>query len=107
LVIGIFLIWKEPLRKLRIRDKPAPDDTRSEGKVKPLGRLELNGYVFEAYEEELDHDRRRFRLRSFPSISPEREAGFVRYLVHEGFIEQRWPHLSGKIKQEAGWAFFL
>jgi hypothetical protein len=107
LVVGMSLIWKEPLRKTMIEDEPSPDDTSSKSKIKPRGRLDLNGHSFEAYEEELDHGRIRFRLRSFPSIGPEREAGFIRYLVHEGFIEQRWPHLSGKIEKEAAWAFLL
>ena len=40
-------------------------------------------------------------------ISPEGEAGFIRYLVREGFIEKRWPRLSAHIQEEASWAFRL
>jgi hypothetical protein len=37
----------------------------------------------------------------------EREAAFIRYLIHEGFIEKTWPRLKAKIQEEADWAFFL
>jgi len=71
------------------------------------GELRLNGYYLEAYEEEVNHLGRRFRLQSFPPIGPESEAGFIRYLVREGFIEKRWPSLSTHIQEEASWAFML
>jgi hypothetical protein len=77
------------------------------GKRKLLGRIDLNGLYFEAYQEETGHGDKRFRLQSFPPIDPEREAGFIRYLINEGFIEKRWPRLSEKIQEEAGWAFFF
>jgi hypothetical protein len=107
LVIGMFLIWKEPLSALMIGDETSPDGTTCKRKLKLLGRIDLNGYYLEAYEEEDDHLGRRFRLRSFPSIGPESEAGFIRYLVREGFIEKRWPRLSTHIQDEASWAFML
>lgn len=102
---GMFLVWNDPFRAL------PRDDVLAGAPVKRkeafLGKIILNGYILEAYEEDAGSDGRRFRLRSFPSMGPEREAGFIRYLVHEGFIEKRWPRLSRKIKEEAGWAFFL
>jgi len=103
----MLLIWQEPLSALIVGAETSPDGTASKPKVKLLGRIDLNGYYLEAYEEE-DHQRgRRFRLRSFPPIGPESEAGFIRYLVREGFIEKRWPGLSTHIQEEASWAFML
>ena len=107
LAVGMLLIWQEPLSALIVGAETSPDGTVSKPKVKLLGRMDLNGYYLEAYEEE-DHQRgRRFRLRSFPPIGPESEAGFIRYLVREGFIEKRWPSLSTHIQEEASWAFML
>jgi hypothetical protein len=104
---GMFLIWKETFRAAIRDDEAALDETIIKWKETFLGRINLNGYFLEAYEEEAGYGGRRFRLRSFPPIGPEREAGFIRYLIHEGFIEKRWPRLSRKIEEEAGWAFFL
>jgi hypothetical protein len=104
LAAGMFLIWKEPLSAM-IVENGAPGETS--GRRKFLGRIDLNGYYFEAYEDESNCDGKRFRLQSFPTMNPEHEAAFVRYLVREGFIEKRWPRLSGKIRREAGWAFFF
>ena len=42
-----------------------------------------------------------------PCIDSEQEARYVRYLIHEGFIDQRWPRVSNQIKEEAGWAYLL
>ena len=103
-VFGIFLIWQEPLKALFIEDQETPNQS---GRKTFLGRITLNGYSFEAYEEETADNHRRFRLQSFPPTGPEREAGYIRYLIHEGFIEERWPRLSKKIKEESRWAFFL
>jgi hypothetical protein len=103
-VVGIFLIWKEPLSAMIVEEEAMPISATAKCKI--LGRIDLNGIYFEAYEEETGHGSKRFRLRSFPPIGPEREAGFIRYLIHEGFVEKRWPRLSEKIRQEAGWAFF-
>ena len=105
-ILGIFLIWKQPLKALITEDEETPKQIASEGKIF-LGRIKLNGYYFEAYEEEIADGGRRFRLLSFPAAGPEREAGFIRYLIHEGFIEKRWPRLSRKIKEESSWAFFF
>jgi hypothetical protein len=103
-LFGMFLIWKEPIKALIIEDEKASDQMTSEGKTF-FGRIKLNGYCFEAYEEETADGGKRFRLLSFPLTDPERKAGFIRYLIHEGFIEKRWPLLSRKIKEEASWAF--
>jgi hypothetical protein len=104
-VVGMFLIWKEPLSAIIVEEEAMP--IPATGKCKTLGRIDLNGIYFEAYEEEMGHGGKRFRLQSFPPIGPEREAGFIRYLIHEGFIEKSWPRLREKIQEEAGWAFFF
>ena len=51
LAIGMFLIWKEPLSVLMIGDESSPDGTVCKLKVGHLGRIDLNGYYLEAYEE--------------------------------------------------------
>jgi hypothetical protein len=103
-VVGIFLIWKEPLSAMIVEEESRPISVTA--KCKMLGGIDLNGIYFEAYEEETGHSGKRFRLRSSPPIGPEREAGFIRYLIQEGFVEKRWPRLRDKIQEEAGWAFF-
>jgi hypothetical protein len=95
---GIFLVCKEPLSAILVADEPTPGEVS-------LGKINLNGNVFNAYQEAVGSNGKRFRLRSYPPIRPECEAGFIRYLIHEGWIERNWPRLSGKIKEEAGWAF--
>jgi hypothetical protein len=107
LAVGSFLIWREPLGALLIGNETSPDGTAFKPKVRLLGRIAINGYYLEAYEEEADQLAKRFRLRSFPPIAPESEAGLIRYLVREGFIEKRWPRLSAHIQEEASWAFRL
>jgi hypothetical protein len=104
---GMFLVWKEGLSALMIGDETSPDGTDFTVKVKLLGRIDLNAHYLEAYEEEDDQGGKRFRLRSFPPIGPESEAGFIRYLVREGFVEKRWPGLSAHIQEQASWAFML
>jgi hypothetical protein len=106
-MVGMCLVWKETLTAMIVQDKAAPDEAKAKCNETFLTRINLNGYYFEAYEEEAGHCFKRFRLRSFPPISAEREAGFIRYLIREGFIEKRWPRLSRKIEGEADWAFFL
>ena len=106
-MVGMCLVWKEPLTAMIVQDEAAPDEAKVKCNETFLTRINLNGYYFEAYEEETGHCVRRFRLRSFPPISAEREAGFIRYLIREGFIEKRWPRLSKKIEGEADWAFLL
>ena len=107
LASGMFLVWKEGLSALMIGDETSPDGTDFTVKVKLLGRIDLNAHYLEAYEEEDDQGGKRFRLRSFPPIGPESEAGFIRYLVREGFVEKRWPGLSAHIQEEPSWAFML
>ena len=106
-MVGMYLVWKKPLTAMIVQDEAAPDEAKVKCNETFLTRINVNGYYFEAYEEETGHCVRRFRLRSFPPISAEREAGFIRYLIREGFIEKRWPRLSRKIEGEADWAFFL
>jgi hypothetical protein len=94
---GAFLIW---------RDLAASETyslARSEGKF--LGEFRLNSYFFEAYERDGENGSKQFRLLSWPKMDPAREAACIRYLVNEGLIEELWPRMSGKIKEEAGWAF--
>jgi hypothetical protein len=76
---------------------------RSQGNF--LGRFHLNGCSFEAYEKEGENGSKQFRLVSSPKVSPEREAACIRYMVNEGLIEDLWPEMSKKIKEEADWAF--
>jgi hypothetical protein len=40
-----------------------------------------------------------------PSVSPALEAAFIRYIIHEGLIEDLLPQMSNQIEEEAGWAF--
>lgn len=40
------------------------------------------------------------------SVNPDQEAAIIRYLVHEGLIDDMWPQSSKKIQEEANWAFF-
>jgi len=70
-----------------------------------LGEFRLNGYFFEAYEREEENGTKRFRLLASPMMDSAREAACIRYLVNEGLIEELWPKMSQKIKEEADWAF--
>src|ERR1700730_18462316 len=103
--VGMFLIWKEPISAIIIEDEVRPIDVI--GNCKYLGRIDLNGHCFEAYQEEASHGGKRFRLEALPQIGPEYEAAVIRYLIHEGFIERRWPRISGKIQEEDSWAFLF
>jgi hypothetical protein len=76
------LIWKDPLSTPGFQEEPT-----QEPKSIYLGKFDLNGYSFRAYERETDKAGRQFRLISFPSLTPEREAAFIRYMVNEGLIE--------------------
>ena len=38
-------------------------------------------------------------------MDSEQEAACIRYLVNEGLIEELWPKMSQRIKEEADWAF--
>jgi hypothetical protein len=72
-----------------------------------LGRLRLNGYDLVAYEQEKPDGGRQFRLASVVPLKARQEASFIRYLVLEGFVASLWPQLSGRIEEEAGWAFLV
>jgi hypothetical protein len=65
----------------------------------------LNGYFFQPYEQGTSSGRKQFRLRAMPSMSSEREAAFIRYLINEGLSEKMWPGISRRIEEEANWAF--
>jgi hypothetical protein len=97
---GLVLIWKDMVEAAVF---PYESLLRSDGKF--LGRFRLNGYYFGAYEREEKNGTKKFRLVSWPMVSPEREAACIRYMVNEGLIEDWWPQLSKRIKEEADWAF--
>jgi len=94
---GALLIWKDLVAS------EACSPARPKGKF--LGQFRLNAYFFEAYERDGENGSKQFRLLSSPKMGPEQEAACIRYLVNEGLIEELWPRMSGKIKEEAGWAF--
>jgi hypothetical protein len=76
-----------------------------EYKGKYLGSFQLNGYLFEAYERDGNDGGKEFRLVSSPPVSPAQEAAFIRYIIHEGLIEDFLPQMSEQIEEEASWAF--
>lgn len=96
---GLFLIWIDATRMAALRHEPALEFTGTY-----LGKFQLNGYLFEAYERE-GHNGKEFRLVSSPSLSPAREAAFIRYIIQEGLIENLWPQMSKQIEEDANWAF--
>ena len=97
---GLPLICIDAIRLAVARNEPA---LISRGRY--LGKFRLNGYLFEAYEQEADNGVREFRLISSPSVNPAREAAFIRYMVYEGLIERMWPEMSRQIEEQANWAF--
>jgi hypothetical protein len=97
---GLVLIWIDARRMKVAWNGPA---LTSEGTY--LGKFELNGHLFEAYERRANNGASEFRLLSSPSVNPAQEAAFVRYLVNEGLIEAMWPNMSRQIEEEANWAF--
>jgi hypothetical protein len=103
LVAGFFLAWKDLSRVGNLPKEPMPDQPEPE--VFYLGSFDLNGYSFKAYERGTANGGRQFRLISFPPLTPEREAAFIRYIVNEGLIENIWPETSKKLQEEANWAF--
>src|SRR6478672_2169840 len=60
--VGIFVNWKEPLSALVVEDEPMM--VSATGKCTFLGRIDLNGIYFEAYEEQTDKGGKRFRLQT-------------------------------------------
>ena len=97
---GLFLIWMDAVRLAALRHEPALE---SAGVY--LGKFQLNGYLFEAYEREGDNGGKEFRLVSTPPLSPAREAAFIRYIIQEGLIDDLWPQMSKQIEEESNWAF--
>ena len=94
---GTFLIWTD--LAVAVVFSPA----RPKGNF--LGEFRLNGCFFEAYEREEESGAKRFRLLASPVMDSAREAACIRYLVNEGLIEELWPKMSQRIKEEADWAF--
>ena len=94
---GAFPIWRDLIAS------EAHSLARPKGKF--LGEFRLNGYFFEAYEREEENGVKRFRLLASPVMDSAREAACIRYLVNEGLIEELWPKMSQRIKEEADWAF--
>ena len=103
----VLLSWQKSPRLKTLLNDTAPNPTTVAVREKLLGKISVNGYLLEAYEQEVDCRGKQFRLRAFPCIDAEHEARYVRYLIHEGFIDQRWPRVSNRIKEEAGWAFLF
>ena len=97
---GLFLIWMDAMRLAALRHEPALELTGMY-----LGKFQLNGYRFEAYEREGNNGGKEFRLVSTPPVSPAREAAFIRYIIQEGLVDDLWPQMSKQIQEEANWAF--
>ena len=95
---GCLLMWKD------LAAAAVLSPARPKGNF--LWEFRLNGYFLEAYEREGENGGKQFRLVSSPKMEHEREAACIRYLVNEGLIEELWPRMSQKIKEEADWAFF-
>ena len=95
---GCLLIWKD-LAAAAVLSLARP-------KGNFFGEFRLNGYLLEAYEREGENGSKQFRLVSSLKMESEREAACIRYLGNEGLIEELWPRMSQKIKEEADWAFF-
>jgi hypothetical protein len=72
-----------------------------------LGRIQLNGDYLIAYECETPNAKKQFRLASYRTLSPEKEAALIRYLAMEGFLVSLWPEMKERIEEEANWAFLV
>jgi hypothetical protein len=97
---GLFVIQIDAIRLPVVRHEPA---LKSIGTY--LGNFQLNGYLFEAYERQANNGGREFRLLPSAPVNPVQEAAFIRYMIHEGLIEDLWPQMSKRIEEEANWAF--
>lgn len=89
---GLVFIWIDAICMTVARNRPV---LTFEGNY--LGKFELNGHLFEAYERGVDNGASEFRLLSSPALNPAQEAAFIRYLVNEGLIEVMWPKMSRQI----------
>jgi hypothetical protein len=99
---GLLLVAKTPIGNAGSRGRLLP---RSEGNF--LGRFRLNSYILEASERIGANGGKEFRLMSSPSMSAEREAACIRYLVIDGLIWELWPRFIQKIEEETDWAFLV
>jgi hypothetical protein len=97
---GLYLVWVDAIRMAALRLEPALEFTGMY-----LGKFQLNGYLFEAYEREGNNGGKEFRLVSTPSVSPAQEAAFIRYIIQEDLINNLWPQMRKQIEEEANWAF--
>ena len=93
--IALLWRWCAP-----VKEEPMPE---ADGVY--LGKFNLNGYTFKAYERETVDGSTQFRLSAFPSITCEQEAALIRYLVNEGLVENLVQGLSKRIEEETNWAF--
>ena len=59
------------------------------------------------YGSETSDAKKQFRLASYRTLSPEKEAALIRYLTMEGFLVSLWPEMKERIEEEAGWAFLV
>jgi len=85
----------------------ADDGSPVEVQRAELGRIQLNGYYLIAYESETSDAKKQFRLASYRTLSPEKEAALIRYLTMEGFLVSLWPEMKERIEEEARWAFLV
>ncbi len=99
-IIGLVAIQIDAIRLPAVRHESALKATG-----RSLGKFQLNGYSFRAYERQTKDGGKEFRLVSSPSMDSVREAAFIRYLIREGLIENLWPQMSKQLEREADWAF--
>jgi len=97
---GLCLICNDLLENVVF---PRESLAKSEGNF--LGRFRLNGYSFAACERDGSNGVKQLRLVSSTRVSAQQEAACIRYMVNEGLVEEFWPDMSKKIKEEADWAF--
>ena len=97
---GLFLICIDKIGLMALRHQSS---LKYQGRF--LGDFHLNGYAFEAYERAGNNSEKEFRLVASPSVSPAQEAAVIRYIIHEGLIEDLLPQMSKEIEGEASWAF--
>lgn len=98
LFLGVFLlICKDQQPTSSFQEMPALEFC--------LGRFDLNGRSLEAYECESDKNGTQLRLTSFPTLTREQEAAFIRYIFNEDLVETIWPGMGKKVAAEANWAF--
>ena len=101
---GLLLMWNDLLGEREFPEEPTAQTPELGGVY--LASFALNSHSFKAFECETDKGRRQFRLISSPPLNSEREAAYIRYLVHEGLVENIWRGMSKRIEEEATWAFF-